>query len=154
VLDDVAVRERLLGHHQIELVEPPEVVGVRKRVVPVGVDHERQVREAVPYGADPVEILAFLDLHLDAVVLPGDRPFDGLQQVSRVSFKPMLIPDGIFFAGRPSSSWRATPFCAAIRMRHAFLDGRLGHAVAANAAEAPSSSPRVIPARRAAAGSP
>ena len=80
MLDDVAVGERLLDHHQVELVEPPEVVRVRERVVAVGVHHERHVREAVAHGADPLDVLALLDLHLDAVVPLGDGPLDGLQQ--------------------------------------------------------------------------
>ena len=80
MLDDVAVGQRLLDHHQVELVEPPQVVRVLERIVAIRVNHERDFRESVPHGADPLDVLALLDLHLDAVVLPGDGSFDGLEQ--------------------------------------------------------------------------
>ena len=80
VLVDVAVGQRLLDHGQAELVELRQVVGVRQGVVAVGVDHERQLREALADGAHPVDVLAALDLHLDPVVAGGDRLVDRGEQ--------------------------------------------------------------------------
>ena len=46
VIDDVVVRQRLLDHHQVELVQLLQTVGVGQRVGGVGVGHQPDVRES------------------------------------------------------------------------------------------------------------
>ena len=53
VIDDVIVTERLLDHHQLELVEPAQMVDVGQRVRGVGVGHQLDLREALANAPPP-----------------------------------------------------------------------------------------------------
>ena len=46
VIDDVVVAERLLDHHQVELVQPSQMVDVGERVGGVCVRHQLDLRES------------------------------------------------------------------------------------------------------------
>ena len=116
VLVEVAVGERLLDHREAEGVEPREVRGVLEPVVAVGVDHQRDVGEALAYGRDVLDVLPLLDLHLDPVVAARDCRRDlADERRPGVSWIPMLMPGrdppparrrGARGAGHPSPSRR------------------------------------------------
>ena len=72
VIDDVVVRQRLLDHHQVEVVELLQMVGVGQRVGGVGVGHQLDGGKALAHLADHVHVPAGLDLHLDALVAGGE----------------------------------------------------------------------------------
>ena len=81
VVDDVVVAERLLDHHQVELVEPAQVVGIGQRVGGVGVGHQLDGGEALAHLPDDVHVPARLDLHLDALVAGGQFALDLFEQL-------------------------------------------------------------------------
>ena len=81
VIDDVVVGERLLDHHQVEVVELLEMGGVGQRVGGVGVGHELDAGEALAHAADDVDVPAGLDLHLDALVAGGELGLDLLEEL-------------------------------------------------------------------------
>ena len=75
----------MLDHHQIEAVEPREVVRVRQRVGRVGVHHQRNRAEAAADHLDRLEVPAGLDLDLDPPVPGGELNLDTFgEQVERV----------------------------------------------------------------------
>ncbi len=68
VVDDVIVGERLFDHHQVEFVQPPQVVRVRQRVRRVGIGHELDGGKPLPDLADYFDVPTRLDLDLNALV--------------------------------------------------------------------------------------
>ena len=81
VIDDVVVAQRLLDHHQVELVEPLQVLGVRQRVRGVRVRHQLDRGKPLAHPPHHVHIPARLDLHLDALVAGRQFAFDLLEQL-------------------------------------------------------------------------
>ena len=55
VIDDVVVRQRLLDHHEVEIVQLLEMIGVLQRVGRIGVRHQLDGRETAraPGGSRP-----------------------------------------------------------------------------------------------------
>ena len=74
VIDDVVVRQRLLDHHQVELVQLLQMVDVGERVGRVGVGHQLDVRETLAHLANHIDVPARLDLHLDALIAGRRAP--------------------------------------------------------------------------------
>ena len=81
VVDDVVVRQRLLDHHQVVIVELAQVVGVGQGVGGIGVHHQLDGRKTFAHLAHGVDIVAGLDLHLDALVAGGQFRLDFLEQL-------------------------------------------------------------------------
>ena len=54
VIGDIVIVERLLDHHQLEFVEPREVIGVRERVRGIRVHHQRHRSEPLADRRDGV----------------------------------------------------------------------------------------------------
>ena len=81
VIDDVVVRERLLDHHQVEIVELAQVVDIGERVGGVRVRHQLDGGEALAHLPDHVHIPAGLDLHLDALVAGGEFGLDFFEEL-------------------------------------------------------------------------
>ncbi len=72
------LRQGLLDQHQVEFIEPGEVLRILQGVRRVGVDLEQhRGPEPLPHRPHPVDIEAGLDLELDAAVplvhVPGHR---------------------------------------------------------------------------------
>ncbi len=80
VIDDVVMRERLLNHHEIEIVEAAQVICIGERVSGVRVGHERRAREALADFIDHPDVPAWLDLDFDALISGGEFRLDLLQQ--------------------------------------------------------------------------
>ena len=73
--------QRLLDHHQVEIVELLRGARYRQRVGGVGVGHQLDGGKALAHLADHVDIPARLDLHLDALVAGGQFALDLLEQL-------------------------------------------------------------------------
>jgi len=56
VVDDVVVRERLLDHHQVKIVQPAQMVGVGERVSGVGVRHQFDKRKTFAHAPHHVDV--------------------------------------------------------------------------------------------------
>src|SRR5262245_53617381 len=81
---DVVFRQRLPDEKQIELIELREPRGVGNRVGGVGVDLEEDLREAFANGADGLDVMAGLDLELDAAVALRQIAADDFDQLGRI----------------------------------------------------------------------
>jgi hypothetical protein len=137
VLVDVAVRQRLLDHGQAEGVEAGEVLGVGEGVVAVGIDHQRDLGEALADGADVLDVLAALDLHLDAVVAGRHRLLDRGEQRRRRVLQADADPRHDAGARPAEHLVQGTPGAFRDQVDEGVLDRRLGHPVAADVPEAP-----------------
>ena len=77
--------QRLLDHHEIELVQPAEDIDVLQGIVAICVHHQRQiVAEGAAHGADQFDVGASRDLDLDAFVSRCQMPFRGAEQLRSV----------------------------------------------------------------------
>ena len=81
---DVVFRQRLLDQKQVELVELRQPPGVGKGVGSVGVDLQEDLREAFANGADGFDVMAGLDLELDAAVALREVTADDFDQLGRI----------------------------------------------------------------------
>ena len=112
VVDDVVVRQRLLDHHQVKIVELAQMVGIGQRVGGVGVGHQLDGGKALAHLAHHVDIPAGLDLHLDALVAGGQLALDLLEQLRH----------GILNAdGDAAGNFAARAAADLLPQRHAFL---------------------------------
>ncbi len=137
MLVDVAMGERLFDHHQAEGVELPEQGRVRERIVAVGVHHQREVRKVVAHGPDPLDVLPFLDFHLDAAVFLGHGVLDGGQQLGLRTLEADADAGHDPF-GRPGHEFVKRPaILERDQVEESVLDGRLGHPVAPDVPEPP-----------------
>src|SRR3989454_2070029 len=131
----IVVLERLLDHHEVERIEPGEMVRVRRRVGRVGVHHQRDRAEARAYGLHRLEIPAGLDLDLDPAIPRGELALDLRGKI----VERLLNADrdarrdaGARTAERAAERLASQPRVEVPR-RH--LDGGLRHAMAADRLE-------------------
>ena len=81
MVDEIAGRQRLLDHQEIELVESREERSVgHERVCRIGVDRERDVRKLPTDRFDQLHVLARLDFDLDPLVAALDLPADFVEE--------------------------------------------------------------------------
>ena len=88
VPEQVVLRKRLLDEQQVELVESGEVRGVVAGVGGVRVDLERDVAELLAHRAHGLDVVAGLDLQLDAAVALGEVALDRPQEIATVVVDP------------------------------------------------------------------
>ena len=81
VVDDVVVRQRLLDHHQVEIVELLQSRRIVQRVGGIRVRHQPDRGETLANAPDHVNIPARFDLHLDALISGGQFALDLLDQL-------------------------------------------------------------------------
>ena len=81
---DVVFSQRLFDQKQVELVELRQPRGVGKCVSGVGVDLQEDLREAFANGADGLDVMAGLDLELDAAVALREVTADDFDQLGRI----------------------------------------------------------------------
>ena len=81
MIDDVVMRQRLLNHHQIELIQLLQPVCIGQRVGGIRVRHQLDARKLLPHLPDHVHVPTRLDLHLDALVSVREFLFNLLQQL-------------------------------------------------------------------------
>ncbi len=92
VVDDVVVRQRLLDHHQVELIQPPQVIDVRQRVRRVRVRHQPDLRKRLPHRAHHFHVPARTDLDLDPLVARVHFGLDLLEQLLHRILNPDRHP--------------------------------------------------------------
>ena len=133
MIEQVVVLERLLDHHQIELVERRQVRRVRQRVGGVGVDHQGDRAEPLAQARDGLDVPPRLDLDLDALVSVGALGRDAILELLE------RVLDANRHAGRhrPAAAAKHLPERHALLLRvqvpRGHLDRRLRHVVAAHA---------------------
>ena len=80
---DVFPVERLLEHHQVEIVHRYQCIGVVHSVRVVRIGHQRRVGERVAHCVHVVDIFARHDLQLDLTIPLGERAAHLLDQMRR-----------------------------------------------------------------------
>src|SRR5215471_7900442 len=81
---NVVLCQRLLDQKQVELVQPRQLLRVGKGVRGVGVHLEENLREALPDGAHGVDVMAGLDLELDAAIALRQVGADDLDELGGI----------------------------------------------------------------------
>ena len=81
VVDDFVVAERLLDHHEVEFVEPLQMLRVGEGVGGVGVGHQADIGEALAHAPHHVHVPARLDFDLDALIAGGEFAADLFDQL-------------------------------------------------------------------------
>ena len=81
---DIIPIQRLLHHEQIEIVESPQPFSVARGVGGVRIDGQLNVRKRSSHCRDKLDVLAGLDLQLDALVAAPQFFLHGLNQQLRV----------------------------------------------------------------------
>src|SRR5260370_891841 len=79
VIEHIVIGKWLLDHHQFEFIKSFEERDVRERVRGICVPHQTNLRKALAYLADDINIPTGLDLNLDALIAIGEFPLDLLQ---------------------------------------------------------------------------
>ena len=132
VPEQVVLGKRLLDEQQAELVEFGEVRGVVDGVGGVRIHLEGDVAELLAYRAHGNDVVAGLDLQLDAAVALGEMAIDRLQEIADLLVDPHrnAAVDGGARRAEILAERRAAGSQVGVEDRH--LDRSLRHRVAAD----------------------
>lgn len=83
VIDDIVVVQRLLDQEQTELIEFAQPWGVVEPIHGIAVRLQHQLRVVPANQCEVLDIVARLDLDLDAPITFGEITVDGVQQLRR-----------------------------------------------------------------------
>src|SRR5947207_3170649 len=132
MVEHVVEGERLLDHHQVELVERAQGGRVVEREGGVGVNHQEYAGKACAHLFDHFPVPARLDLDLDALVAGGQLALDLFEELGG----RVLYADGDAASDLRLHAAEVPPQGDAQTLRLQVpagrLDGGLRHAVAAH----------------------
>src|SRR5438270_9935928 len=102
VIDDVVVGERLLDHHQVEVIhrlQRLDMARIVERIGRIRVGHQQDIRPALANGAYVGEVPSRPDLHLDPTVALAKKALDLLQETFDGWLDPEADPGEDLTAG-------------------------------------------------------
>jgi hypothetical protein len=131
VTREIVLGQGLLDVLEAEVVERKEPVGLFEWVRRVGVDRQRRVGKRLPDRSHRLDVVAGLDLELDAPIALVDEALDQLEEIVEVRLHPQADPAWDAVADAPEMIGERHAHLAEGEIGHRHLVRRLGHAMTA-----------------------
>src|SRR6185369_12554924 len=113
MIKHIVISERLLQHHQIELIERLEQWHVAQRISRIRIAHQTDFRKALAHAPDNVEIPTRLNLDLNSLVAGIHFFLDLLDQLFGRVLNPDRYATGNFglYAAEMFPEWDTRTLC-------------------------------------------